>query len=438
MMSRKSLTAIEDIPPIGWVSATPIATTGYGRITREIGYRLIDMGVKVTFIGSHGDMVIWGGTHEQLTPKGNPAKILPLTDPGSAPVILNTYARKYGFKMLVGFMDCFGIEFLNNVDTPVIGYVPIDGPWTRDMCHFVRNFTKVVAYSKFGFGELQKFFPPTKIGRILHGVDHDKFKPLSSKEYDDAREWLSRLPSDEEGSANYAPPIPKGCKLFMDLSANIGERKCLPQLMQTFAKFVEQHPSDPPHLLLQTNPYSPDPRSPGYNLVSHRINLNMEPYIHFPRYDPIIYPASDEHLRRIYGSSLAFVHNAVAEGFGLPLAEAMSCGIPAIAPNNSAQKEFVEDNGWLVENVEGFTDWPLYVPTLQEYPVPDQRSLLEKLNEAYNNPEEAKEKGKKSRQYIIENCSWDRIMQEWIQLLTRTQRQLDISKSLVSGLKGIL
>lgn len=386
------------------------------------------MGVDVTFIGSFGDVVIWGAVEEQETFQGNKVTILALTLPQSAPTVINGYAERYGFDVVIGFMDAFGLEYLNNIKSPVIGYIPIDGPFTAKMKGYMKNWYKITAFSKFGFKELQKWYPPSKIGRIPHGVDTETFKPLNKTEYDDAREWMAT-------STTLAGPVPKDCFLAVSVGANVGPRKCLPLLMRTWSKLVERHKDDPPHLIMWTNAYGP---GRGYDLISHRINLGMEEYIHFPKYDPILQPASDEELRKIFGGSDVYVHNAVAEGFGLPTTEAMSCGCAPVAPGNSAQKEYVEGNGWLTEHVdpEDYIEYPVYVPTLQEYPVPSQRSLLKNLEEAYNRPDLVKRFSRRSRRFVVQNYAWDRIMPQWIKLLERTESELGLFKKLGDGLSN--
>lgn len=404
--------------PVGWVSASPVARTGYGRMTKELGYRLVDEGVDVTFIGTFGDVIIWGGITEQYTPKGNKIEILALTRPQSAPDVIHGYAAKYGFRAVIGFMDSFGLEYLNNVRLPVIGYIPIDGPFTSKMENYVRNFYKIVAYSKFGYRELQKRYPPSKIDFIDHGVDINVFKPLDAREYDETREWLLK----EHG-------IPKDAFLAIDMAANVGPRKTLPLLMTTFSKT----PKDM-HLFIFTNAYAP---GQGYDLITHRINLKMQNRIHFPTADPILHPASDDHLRKLFGASQVFVHNAVAEGCGLPQLEAMSTGIPPIVPDNSAQTEKTKGLGWLVKNVdpEIYFEFPVYIPTLQEYPVPDQRSLLKNLIEAYENPDLRRKFGRKSRRYVVQIHSWDVIVPKWLTFLRKIEDEMHFFGVLTKAFK---
>ncbi|AGA26574.1 glycosyltransferase [Singulisphaera acidiphila] len=64
---------------------------------------------------------------------------------------------------------------------------------------------------------------------------------------------------------------------------------------------------------------------------------------------------SDETLRILYQRCSAFVLPSFYEGFGLPLLEAMQCGAPVIAGNNSSQIEVVGDAG-LLANVSDASD----------------------------------------------------------------------------------
>ena len=56
---------------------------------------------------------------------------------------------------------------------------------------------------------------------------------------------------------------------------------------------------------------------------------------------------SDKALRVLYQRCAAFVFPSSYEGFGLPILEAMHCGAPVIAGNNSSQIEVVGDAGLL-------------------------------------------------------------------------------------------
>jgi glycosyltransferase involved in cell wall biosynthesis/GT2 family glycosyltransferase/predicted O-methyltransferase YrrM len=58
---------------------------------------------------------------------------------------------------------------------------------------------------------------------------------------------------------------------------------------------------------------------------------------------------SDEELRVLYHRATALLHPSLYEGFGFPIAEAMSAGLPVIAGDNSSQAEIFGDAALLVD-----------------------------------------------------------------------------------------
>jgi glycosyltransferase involved in cell wall biosynthesis len=66
----------------------------------------------------------------------------------------------------------------------------------------------------------------------------------------------------------------------------------------------------------------------------------------------------DEDLPLLYSGAAAFVFPSLYEGFGLPLVEAMACGVPIVASNVSSIPEVVKDGAMLVSprSPEGFAD----------------------------------------------------------------------------------
>jgi glycosyltransferase involved in cell wall biosynthesis len=70
---------------------------------------------------------------------------------------------------------------------------------------------------------------------------------------------------------------------------------------------------------------------------------NMTNSVHFIGY------ITGPQLHALYVNSLAFVFPSLSEGFGMPLAEAMSLGVPVITSNISAMPEVVGEAGLFVD-----------------------------------------------------------------------------------------
>jgi len=58
---------------------------------------------------------------------------------------------------------------------------------------------------------------------------------------------------------------------------------------------------------------------------------------------------SDERLIALYQGADLFVFPSLYEGFGLPVVEAMSCGVPVITSNRGALAEVAADAALLVD-----------------------------------------------------------------------------------------
>jgi glycosyltransferase involved in cell wall biosynthesis len=60
----------------------------------------------------------------------------------------------------------------------------------------------------------------------------------------------------------------------------------------------------------------------------------------------------DEGMVTVYNGARIFVYPSLYEGFGLPVVEAMACGIPVVASGRSSLPELVGDSGILVDPLD--------------------------------------------------------------------------------------
>jgi len=67
--------------------------------------------------------------------------------------------------------------------------------------------------------------------------------------------------------------------------------------------------------------------------------------------DRVVFPGyvKQEHLPALYNGATAFAFPSLYEGFGLPLIEAMACGVPSLTSNASATAEVAGDAALLVD-----------------------------------------------------------------------------------------
>jgi len=208
---------------------------------------------------------------------------------------------------------------------------------------------------------------------------------------------------------NFFKPSPKnsgklkhGCYRFL-CCGKWEERKGNTDLLKSFCE--EFRPDEKVELVLHCfNPYIP-----GFDLEREVQELNLPAHASIVCGRPL--PPAD--LATLYNSCDAFVLPTKAEGWGLPIIEAMACGLPVIVTDYSAHTEYVNSqNGYLirVEKMIDVSD-PMFFEPGQDYgkwAQPDLDHLKYLMRSVFENRKEAAQKGLAARDDVSRNWTWDR------------------------------
>ena len=118
----------------------------------------------------------------------------------------------------------------------------------------------------------------------------------------------------------------------------LSDRHFIPEMLEAFASSVRR--ASLPHRMLVVGP---DVR--GFDVARRARRLGMaERIVHVPFVKHLDLPA-------VYGAADFFLYPASdAEGFGIPVLEAMACGTPVISTNRGGVSEVARDSAFLVEN----------------------------------------------------------------------------------------
>jgi hypothetical protein len=124
----------------------------------------------------------------------------------------------------------------------------------------------------------------------------------------------------------------------------------------------------------------------------------------------------------LYRSTDCFVTPTRGEGFGLPIIEAMACGMPVIATNWGAHTDFFnEEVGYPIkvrQLVPARAKCPYYEGF--RWAEPDIEDLRALMRHVYENQKEAREKGLKASGKVLGELSWlaaaDKIKDRLLQL----------------------
>lgn len=387
---------------IGFISAPLTSTTGYGKVCKEVSFGLSDMGYGVINIGGRGTSLALGEKFHAWSPGGNRVPVLPVWGQTGDRASIEHFIRRYDIDLIFSLYDAFVLSF-GKPSKPWAAQIPIDTHLTKTWFKQVLNADYILAISQFGYDELLRFFPDFAVKKIPHGVDTGVFKPRREAEKREIRRrWK----------------IPEDAYVMLYVAANWGERKCLPQLMITFKRFLEMHKDEkrPIILYLYTNLRGHCPQ--GYNLIEFAEELGIQQNVMGPAFNPMLDSVDDEKLAELYAAADVFVLPSLAEGFGLTTMESMSSGVSVIGTDYTSTHELVEGHGWLIETVprDMWEDVPVWIPLGARYPVPNLNSLLECMNDAYLNPEKRKAYGKASRKFALK-YSWKKILPLWESLI---------------------
>ncbi|WP_223069558.1 glycosyltransferase [Paenibacillus caui] len=122
-------------------------------------------------------------------------------------------------------------------------------------------------------------------------------------------------------------------------------------------------------------------------------------------------PFSEAELAELYRSSDCLVAPYRGEGFGLPMVEAMACGLPIIAPDQGPSRDFCTDESAYFIPSREFRLPERNIGELTTIENPwllsiDQEQLQATMRYVYEHRDEAAAKGRKASAHILSRFTW--------------------------------
>lgn len=202
-----------------------------------------------------------------------------------------------------------------------------------------------------------------------------------------------------------------------------GERKAPEVLLKTFNQTFSK--SDPVVLLCKANV-----TDPSVDIQRVIADLDLSP--DGGRIEFILNKYLPYHqIGSLYRSADCFVMTSRGEGWGMPILEAMACGIPVIATHWSAPTDFMTYQNAYPLRTRGVIDAVAKCPYYKgfQWADPDPSHLSHLLRHVYENPDEAREKGAVAAENVREKWSVDACVSRIVTRLTHIQEERESPSS---------
>ena len=278
-----------------------------------------------------------------------------------------------------------------------VAYMPVDAPNAQpEVAKELSRLACAVFYTNFGAQEYIKAGLATQIAVIPHGVDTQRYRPIP-KQVARAQAGFPEAFQDAfiVGSFHRNQP-----------------RKRLDLALEYFAAWVNEA-GLPPNVCLYMHCAAQDPA--GIDIRQYAEYLGIPSRVLLSSHLVPTQGVPEEHLALLYNSMDVHITTSGAEGWNLPLAESMACGVPNIAGDSGGQGEWA-DGGCIL--VPCSSKWVLaQVNTVHAFP--DKEPFINSLNALYESVE-VRDKWRRAGLALVnqKRFRWESVANQFHQVLS--------------------
>jgi glycosyltransferase involved in cell wall biosynthesis len=342
-----------------FVSDSPVLNTGFGKVLRKIAVHMSRQ-YEVKVLG-------WFHTQSVVGRSVFPFDIVP-THPGgddtygekTFPALVQAYKPDLVFCLGDSWMVKSMTEYPNRKFHLML-YCPVDGaPLPPGWVNVYSKANTFVAYLPWAKKVIEASGTKFPVHVIPHGIDTSVYRPHAT------------------GGES---PFPDN-QFLVGCVARNQPRKQLPRLLKTYSAFLSQWTFCPgcgtnhlgqklekcPHCNSTSLVYGDSKTDSllymhasnedvGWNLQALAERYNMKDFLIMPPNMEVGGGISETELSDLYMHMDVFTLPTSGEGFGIPIMEAMACGVPTLVTNYSAHVDFCRDASDLI-NVSEFVTEP--------------------------------------------------------------------------------
>jgi glycosyltransferase involved in cell wall biosynthesis len=301
---------------------------------------------------------------------------------------------------------------------------PVDStPLREEWVIMSQNADSLMAYCNWASKEYDK----ATSGRLKtrevtpYGLDFDQFRPAQNK----------HLLKTNMG-------LPTNSYVVGTVMRN-QIRKLYPELLQAFAKLINEAPTEiADKLILYIHSSYPDKKAWEIPSLLKENGLTNKVYFSY-RCSECFHTSTSlfkdartrckacgkmsnklptvkdgftqEELIKVYQSFDLYVQYSNCEGFGMPILEAAGCGVPVVVTDNSAMTDLANNlNGYRI----AVKAWDRLIESNVSRAIPDQDSFVKHvLNYFKKSDSERAYKEQSSRKLAMKHYDWDAIVKKW-------------------------
>ena len=392
-----------------------VAPTGFARVIRSVFSRLTDH-YELHQLATRHD----GGAHDwpwtlHAASKGQSVygydQVASLVDSLKPAVIFLLYD--------ISFQPPFWAQLrCATLQPPVVMYTPVEaGPIAPEIIEPLEGVARYVMYNEFGRSVIEASLADIRVRRpefrfpalhvIAHGVDRDRFFPLSTQSND-----LQEPESHAAGSARRLAArqqlgidAPETRDAFIVLNANRNmPRKRIDLTMQGFALFARDKPANVRLYLHMATEDS------GWNVLLLAKRYGIFDRLIMTRADNVRPAFDDAMMNLLYNACDVGLTTSTGEGWGMVAFEHGATRAAQVMPRHTSLAELWDGAAEFIEPVSIMT-WP---GNLTEGQVVSVEGVAAALQRVYGDRELCASLADRAlRNTRREDFTWDRVAAQW-------------------------
>jgi glycosyltransferase involved in cell wall biosynthesis len=393
-------------PRIVMVSDSPTLHTGMGKVVREVALGLHKTGkYEIIVLG-------WGYNAD---PHPFPFTILPASSrdfgrggfPEAGIASFDQRIMQLQPDIVWALGDAWMLNWIKDSSVrnkfKYIQYMPIDGsPVPQYWCGWLKHIDQLVLYSKYGQKEMELADPTINTKLIYHGVHPDVYYPLSQEVKNNIKKQIV-YHTIEGKSLVQKVGLPEDSFIVGTVARN-QPRKNFDKIIKSFAIFAK----DKPNARLWLHAAIQDA---AYNLADLAYMFGVGDKVCFtPGYN-LVNGLSDQDLNAVMNIFDVGLQMTQGEGFGIPILDLMSCGIPQVLPDYSSHVEWCKDASILIP-LDPIDDFITGIPHPCERAIQKVSLTVDGLNKLYNDKDLRKKLGENGRK-VAETMTWNVTIPQW-------------------------